>query len=138
MNILLVEDNPGDARLTMEALKESPFKCCSVHHSEDGMQAIDYLAGRADNVRTPDLILLDLNMPRKDGRELLQDMRGDPRLAQIPTVVLTTSNAPDDINDCYALCANCYVTKPVEFDEYVDTVKSIHAFWSVISKRPVH
>ncbi len=140
MNILLVEDNPGDARLTIEALKESPFEASSVHHVHDGLQALEYLSetSRLDQTRIPDLILLDLNMPRKDGRELLHDMSANDRLSRIPTVILTTSNAPDDINDCFDLCANCYVTKPVEFDEYIDTVKSIHSFWATTSKKPTH
>jgi CheY-like chemotaxis protein len=139
MNILLVEDNPGDARLTLEALKESSFNS-RIHHVSDGIEALNFLSEklRLNQRDLPDLILLDLNMPRKNGRELLSDINQNPMLSKIPIVVLTTSDSPDDINECYKLCANCYVTKPVEFEEFIDAVKTIHDFWVKTSRRPPH
>jgi chemotaxis family two-component system response regulator Rcp1 len=135
IEILLVEDNPGDVRLTIEALKEGKLR----NHMSvvgDGEAALSYLrkeAGYEDAVR-PDLVLLDLNLPRKDGREVLADMKSDPDLRRIPVVVLTTSEAEEDILKTYNLHANCYITKPVDLDQFITVVRSIEAFWfSVVS-----
>lgn len=128
--ILLVEDNPGDARLTFEALKSSG-SANHVHHVSDGEQAMRFLRRQEPyaNAPVPDVVLLDLNLPRKNGREVLQEMKGDPGLRGIPAVVLTTSSARDDVNACYALGANAYIVKPVEFDRFLDVVRSFEAFW---------
>lgn len=130
VNILLVEDNPGDARLTFEALKGSTIPSM-VHHVTDGEQALSFLRkeGPFSDAVTPDIILLDLNLPRKNGREVLEELRNDPHLQQIPVVVLTTSSARDDIRSCYALGANAYIVKPVEFDRFLDAVRSFETFW---------
>jgi chemotaxis family two-component system response regulator Rcp1 len=135
IEILLVEDNPGDVRLTVEALKEGKLR----NHMSvvgDGEAALSYLrkeVGYEDAVR-PDLVLLDLNLPSKDGREVLADMKSDPDLRRIPVVVLTTSEAEEDILKTYNLHANCYITKPVDLDQFITVVRSIEAFWfSVVS-----
>lgn len=130
VNILLVEDNPGDARLTFEALKDSTIPC-TLHHVTDGEQALAYLRkeGLYSDAISPDIILLDLNLPRKNGREVLEEMKQDPDLRSIPVVTLTTSSARDDIRSCYALGANAYIVKPVEFDRFLDVVRSFEAFW---------
>jgi chemotaxis family two-component system response regulator Rcp1 len=137
IEILLVEDNPGDARLTMEALKES-----KVHNRlsvvEDGLDALAFLCrkGKYANSPRPDLILLDLNLPKKDGREVLADIKTDESLKRIPVVVLTTSKAEEDILKTYDLHANCYITKPVDLDQFVKVVKTIEDFWFTIVKLP--
>lgn len=129
-NVLMVEDNPGDVRLMQEAFKEVNV---SVNLSivMDGEEAIKYLSkvGEYKDVTTPDLILLDLNLPKKDGREVLQEIKTDPNLLRIPVVVLTTSNAEQDILHCYNLHANCYIRKPVDFDEFFDVIRKIEDFW---------
>lgn len=137
VQVLLVEDNPGDARLTMEALKESKLQL-RLHVVEDGVKALAFLR-RQDKYATaprPDLILLDLNLPKKDGREVLEDLKGDPELKRIPVVVVTTSEAEQDILKAYELHANCYVTKPVDLDQFVKVVRSIEDFWLTIVKLP--
>ena len=136
-NVLLVEDNPGDARLTMEALSEGKIKI-NLTHVEDGVQAMAALKQEGEFVSTPrpDLILLDLNLPLKDGREVLGELRAIPELANIPVVVLTTSQSEEDIARSYDLKANCYVTKPVDFDDFVRVIKSIDEFWFSIVKLP--
>jgi len=135
IEILLVEDNPGDVRLTMEALKEGKLRN-NMNVVGDGEAALSYLrkeAGYEYAVR-PDLVLLDLNLPRKDGREVLADMKADPELRRIPVVILTTSEAEEDILKTYNLHANCYITKPVDLDQFITVVRSIEAFWfSVVS-----
>jgi CheY-like chemotaxis protein len=135
IEILLVEDNPGDVRLTLEALKEGKVRN-NMHVVGDGEKAMAYLrreAGYESAVR-PDLVLLDLNLPRKDGREVLADMKADDDLRRIPVVVLTTSKAEEDILKTYDLHANCYITKPVDLDQFMAVVKSIESFWfSVVS-----
>jgi CheY-like chemotaxis protein len=135
IEILLVEDNPGDVRLTAEALKEGKLRN-NMHVVGDGEKAMAYLrreAGYEDAVR-PDLVLLDLNLPRKDGREVLADIKADDDLKRIPVVVLTTSKAEEDILKTYDLHANCYITKPVDLDQFMGVVKSIESFWfSVVS-----
>ena len=137
INILLVEDNPGDVRLTIEALKEG-----KVHNQlnvvPDGVEALAYLRQEgkyAESIR-PDVILLDLNLPKKDGREVLAEIKADEKLRRIPVVVLTTSKAEEDILRSYALHANCYVTKPVDLDQFIHVVRSIQDFWFSIAKLP--
>jgi len=137
IEILLVEDNPGDVRLTREALHDA-----KVHNNlsvvGDGVEALEFLHRRgqyADAAR-PDVILLDLNLPRKDGREVLAEIKSDERLRRIPVVVLTTSQAEEDILRAYDLSANCYVTKPVDLDQFIKVVQSIDTFWFSIVVLP--
>ncbi len=137
IDILLVEDNPGDVRLTQEAFKEG-----KIHNKlfvvNDGEEALDFLYKRgnySDAVR-PDIILLDLNMPKKDGREVLADIKANDDLKRIPVVVLTTSKAEEDILKSYNLHANCYIAKPVELDAFITIVKNIQDFWFTIVKLP--
>lgn len=128
--ILLVEDNPGDVRLTIEAFKGSSIKS-NLNYVMDGEDAIKYLNNEdpyAEAVR-PDIILLDLNLPKKDGREVLSVVKQDPNLKSIPIIILTTSNAHSDIVKTYDLQANCYITKPVDFDQFTVIIKSIEDFW---------
>lgn len=130
IDILMVEDDPGDVRLTREALKGSKL-LHSLNVVEDGVAALDYLRRNApyqEAVR-PDLVLLDLNLPRKDGREVLAAMKQDPTLRAIPVVILTTSQAEEDVLRAYNLNANCYVTKPVDFDQFMRIVRTIEEFW---------
>lgn len=131
-DILLVEDNPADVRLAMEALREGGIHS-SVIHAADGEQAMrilnDIANGPEDGAGLPSLILLDLNLPRKDGREVLQELKADHRFQQIPVVVLTTSNAPEDIASCYSHAANSYVKKPMEYAQFVDIVQQIQDYW---------
>ena len=137
IEILLVEDNPGDVRLTQEVLKEG-----KVHNTlnivENGVQALSFLRKENEysDAPTPDLLLLDLNLPKKDGREVLLDIKKDPELKKIPVVVLTTSQAEEDILNVYDLNANCYVSKPVDLGQFIDVVKSIEDFWLSIVKLP--
>lgn len=137
IEILLVEDNPGDARLTTEALIESNF-FRGVHLVRDGVEAVDFLRHQGDYRRAPrpDLILLDLNLPRKDGREVLAEIKSDDDLKSIPVVVLTTSRSEEDVLRSYKLNANSYVTKPIELDQFMDTVKAIHGFWLTTATLP--
>jgi two-component system, chemotaxis family, response regulator Rcp1 len=137
VEILLVEDNPGDVRLTREALREGKVRN-NLAVAADGVEAIAYLrreGEHADAVR-PDLILLDLNLPRKDGREVLEEIKADPSLRHIPVVVLTSSQAEEDIVRAYDLHANCYVTKPVDLDQFIRVVEAIEDFWFTIVKLP--
>jgi two-component system, chemotaxis family, response regulator Rcp1 len=137
IEILLVEDNPGDARLAVEAMKESKFKN-TLHHVEDGINALDFLhkRGKYINSPRPDLILLDLNLPKKDGREVLAEIKSDPELKRIPIVILTISKAEEDILKSYNLHANCFITKPLDIDQFILVVKSIEDFWLTIVKLP--
>jgi chemotaxis family two-component system response regulator Rcp1 len=130
LEILLVEDNMADARLTVEAFKTSTLGH-SLRHTQDGVEALEFLRrqGKFAEARRPDLILLDLNLPRKDGRQLLVEIKGDQDLRRIPIVVLTTSQAQEDILKAYSLYANCYICKPVEFDDFTRIIKSIEDFW---------
>jgi CheY-like chemotaxis protein len=130
INILLVEDNPGDVRLTQEAFREGKL-AVNMDVARDGVEAISYLRKEElfPNAFTPDLILLDLNLPRKDGREVLAEIKNDPDLKRIPVVVLTTSNAEADILKSYNLHVNCYINKPVDFDHFFDIVQKIEDFW---------
>ena len=137
IRILLVEDNPGDVRLTKEALKEAKMKN-QLAVVDDGVEAMAYLRqeGEYKEVLRPDLILLDLNLPKKDGRQVLQEIKLDPELKRIPVVILTTSQAEEDILRSYDLHANCYVTKPVDLDQFINIVKSINDFWFTIVRLP--
>jgi two-component system, chemotaxis family, response regulator Rcp1 len=137
IEILLVEDNPADVRLTQEALKEGKVRN-NLFIARDGIEAIEYLrkVGKHANATRPDLILLDLNLPRKDGREVLADIKRDADLKHIPVVVLTTSSAEADIFKSYDLHANCYITKPVDLDQFVKVVKSIDDFWLTVVRLP--
>ena len=137
IEILLVEDNPGDVRLTQEAVREAKIRN-RLNVVNDGEQAIAYVRRQgafADRPR-PDLILLDLNLPRKDGREVLQELKSDPDLHRIPVVVLTSSAAEQDILHTYDLYANAYVTKPVDLEQFMHVVSSIQDFWLNIVKLP--
>jgi two-component system, chemotaxis family, response regulator Rcp1 len=129
-HILLVEDNPADARLTLEAFRGVRVGT-RISHVKDGAEALDFLrrAGRFADVTKPDLILLDLNLPRKDGREVLAEIKSDARLRHIPVVVLTTSSAEADVGRAYDLKANCYVQKPSHFDALQQVVRCIDEFW---------
>lgn len=137
VEILLVEDNPGDVRLTTEVLKDAKL-CNRINVVSDGVEALDYLYRRGpfSAACRPDLILLDLNLPRKDGREVLEEIKSDPALKNIPVVILTTSNAEQDILKSYALHANCYITKPVDLEQFSKVVASIEEFWFSIVKLP--
>ena len=137
IEILLVEDNPGDVRLTMEALREAKV-CNRIHTVYDGVEALAFLnrEGNYTNVPFPDLILLDLNLPKKDGREVLTSIKARDQFKRIPVVVLTTSKSEEDIVKSYELQANCFVTKPVDLDQFLDVVKSIGDFWLTIVKLP--
>ena len=137
VEILLVEDNPGDVRLTQEALKESKVTN-NLSVAEDGVEALAFLKreGKYADAPRPDLLLLDLNLPKKDGRELLEEIMADENLKRIPVVVLTTSKAEEDILRMYDQHANCYITKPIDFDQFIDVVKSIQDFWLTIVKLP--
>ena len=130
VEILLVEDNPGDYRLTKEALKEGKVYN-NLYWVKDGVEAIEFLKRRGNyaDVPRPDIILLDLNLPKKDGREVLQEIKQDSDLRAIPVVILTTSQAEEDVLRSYDLHANCYVTKPVDLDKFIVVVQSIDRFW---------
>lgn len=137
LELLLVDDDPGDARLTAEAFKRSRLR---THLSvvTDGFEALDFLHRRGGfaSAPVPDLILLDLNMPRKDGREVLAEIKDDAALAHIPVVVLTTSARHEDVLRSYQLHANCYVTKPVDLGTFLDIVETIDYFWFTVAKLP--
>jgi len=137
VEILLVEDNPGDERLTREALKEGKVYS-NLHWVKDGVEAMEFLRrqGKYQDVPRPDIILLDLNLPKKDGREVLQDIKNDHELKRIPVVVLTTSKAEEDVLRTYNLHANCYVTKPVDLEKFIVVVKSIDVFWLTVVTLP--
>lgn len=135
IEVLLVEDSPADVRLTKEALKEAKVRN-NVHVAIDGVEAMDFLhrRGKFADAPPPDLILLDLNLPRKDGREVLEDIKSDERLRRIPVVILTTSQSEQDILESYQLSANAYVSKPVDLERFLDVVKSIEGFWLEVVK----
>jgi len=136
-DFLLVEDNPGDVRLTQEALKSHKVKN-NLHVVTDGEEAMLFLRrqGKYKDAPRPDVILLDLNLPKKDGREVLAEIKSDPLLKTIPVVVITSSEAEQDVIRSYDLNANCYVTKPVNFDQFVKVVQSVSEFWLTIVKLP--
>lgn len=137
IEILLVEDNPGDVRLTVEGLNEGKVRN-NLHVAKDGVEALAFLRKEGDysDAVRPDLILLDLNLPRKDGREVLADIKADPDLKTIPVVVLTTSRAEQDILHSYQLQANCYITKPVDLEQFIHVVKTIEDFWLTVVTLP--
>lgn len=137
IEILLVEDNPGDVRLTREVLKEGK-PLINLRAVEDGVEALAFLRreGKYADAPRPDLILLDLNLPKKDGREVLAVIKADEHLRRIPVVVLTVSQAEEDILKSYNLNANCYISKPVDLDQFIKVVKSIEDFWLTIVKLP--
>lgn len=137
IEILLVEDNPGDVRLTIEALKEGKVRN-TLSVTKDGVEALAFLRREGPHAKAPrpDLILLDLNLPRKDGREVLAEIKEDPVLRRIPVVVLTTSKAEEDILRTYDLHANCYITKPVDLDQFISVVRSIDEFWLAVVRLP--
>lgn len=138
VEILLVEDNEGDARLALEALKEGKVRN-NLHRVRDGVEAMEFLrrcVADQDGTPTPDLILLDLNLPRKDGREVLEEIKADPELMLIPVVVLSTSGAEEDLLKSYGLHANAYITKPLDLDRFVEVVQAIESFWFTIVKLP--
>jgi CheY-like chemotaxis protein len=137
VEILLVEDNPGDARLAMEALKDAKVRN-NLSWVKDGVEAMAFLGreGQHSDSPRPDLVLLDLNLPRKDGREVLAEVKTDDNLKRIPVVILTISATEDDIMRSYNLHANCYITKPIDLDQFMKVVKSIESFWLTIVKLP--
>ena len=137
VEILLVADNPGDERLTREALKEGKVYN-NLHWVKDGVEAMEFLyrRGKYKDAPRPDIILLDLNLPKKDGREVLQEIKGDGELKRIPVVVLTTSKAEEDVLKTYNLHANCYVTKPVDLEKFIVVVRSIDVFWLTVVTLP--
>ncbi len=137
IEILLIEDSPGDVRLTVEALKEGKvLNRLSV--VTDGVEAMEFLRreGSRSGAPRPDLILLDLNLPRKDGREVLEEIKSDPELKCIPVVILTTSQLEADVARAYELYANCYITKPVDFRQFISVIRSIEDFWLTVVKLP--
>jgi CheY-like chemotaxis protein len=137
IEVLLVEDNPGDVRLMKEALKEAKV-CNHLSVAVDGEEALEFLKRRGTfaDAPVPDVVFLDLNLPRKDGREVLADIKSDPDLMRIPVVVITSSKAEEDIVRSYNLHANCYVTKPVDLDQFIKVVRSVEDFWFTIVKLP--
>jgi len=137
IEILLVEDNPADVRLMVEVLKETKVRN-TLTVAADGIEALDLLrrTGRYTHATRPGLILLDLNLPKKDGRQVLAELKADPDLKRIPVVILTSSKAEEDIFKSYNLYANCYVTKPVDLEQFVKVVKSIEDFWLTTVKLP--
>jgi len=137
IEILLVEDNPGDVRLVQEAMRAAKMRN-RIHVVEDGVEAMEFLRhqGRFADVPRPDLILLDLNLPKKDGREVLAEVKNDPELKRIPVVVLTTSQVESDVLQAYDLHANCYVVKPVDFSRFMDVVRQIDSFWVSVVTLP--
>lgn len=137
IKILLVEDNPADALLTREALKQGMVNA-SLSHVQDGAEAMEFLnrRGRYAEAPRPDLILLDLNLPKKSGREVLAEIKADGGLRAIPVVILSTSQAADDVNRAYELYANCYVSKPMEFSNFLEVVAAIKGFWGTVAQLP--
>ena len=137
MEVLLVEDSPGDVRLTREAFKDAKV-LIKLHVASDGTEAMAFLKreGGHTNAPRPDLILLDLNLPKKDGREVLGEIKESPTLKSIPVVILTTSASDADILKSYLLHANCYITKPVDLKGFLNVVKSIDNFWLSVVKLP--
>lgn len=138
LEILLIEDSPSDAALAAEALREVPAHH-NLHHVEDGIAALAFLRREGAHAQAPrpNLILLDLNLPRKDGLEVLAEIKADKDLAAIPVIVLTTSQNEHDILRVYALHANCYVTKPVDFTQFAKLIKTIHDFWFTVAQLPL-
>lgn len=138
VDILLVEDNPGDILLTQEAFRSAKV-ANELYVARDGEEALQFLRkqGPHANAITPDIVLLDLNLPRIDGREVLQEIKSDPNLRKLPVVVLTSSEAETDVARTYDLHVNCYVVKPIDFDKFMDVVQAINNFWLTVVKLPV-
>ncbi len=136
VKVLLIEDNPGDVRLTMEALKER--NSCSLSVVENGEEAINFLRKHYlyENAPRPDIILLDINLPKKNGYEVLEEIKNDSDLKTIPIIILTSSSSKRDITKCYALHTNCYITKPINADDFINVVKFIEDFWFRIVELP--
>jgi len=139
IEILLVEDNPGDARLTQEVFLDGKIRN-RLNVVDDGVKALAYLRGLGEyqNVVRPDIVLLDLNLPKKDGREVLAEIKSDTKLRRLPVVILTTSEAEEDILKAYNLNVNCYITKPVDLDKFIKAVRTIEEFWISIVKLPAN
>jgi two-component system, chemotaxis family, response regulator Rcp1 len=137
IELLLVEDNPGDVRLLRETFKEARVRI-NLHVASDGVEAMAFLTHEREHAHAPrpDLILLDLNLPKKDGREVLEEIKGNPVLKRIPVVILTTSELDTDVMQSYDSHANCYITKPVDFDGFLKVVRSIDGFWLSVVKLP--
>jgi CheY-like chemotaxis protein len=137
IEILLVEDNPGDARLALESLKESKVRN-TLHWVRNGVEAMAFMRrqGRYTNEQRPDLVLLDLNMPKMDGRKVLAEVKSDSDLKRIPIVILTISKAEEDILKAYDLHANCFITKPLDLDQFFKVIRSIEEFWLTIVRLP--
>jgi len=137
IEILLIEDNPGDARLTLEAFNEGRV-LNNITVIGDGVEALAYLRrqGNYANATMPDLVLLDLNLPKKDGRQVLEEIKTDEKLKAIPVIVLSTSAMRQDVERCYGSHANCYITKPVDLDQFLHVVQSIESFWLSLVKLP--
>lgn len=139
VEMLLVEDNPGDARLAIEALKDAKVNN-NLHWVKDGVEAMAFLRreGAYSDAPRPDVMLLDLNLPKKDGREVLAEVKADEALRRIPVVILTVSSAEEDIVKTYNLHANCYIRKPIDLDQFIEVVKAIKDFWLSIVILPTH
>lgn len=137
IEILLVEDNPGDVNLTREAMENNKVHV-AIHVVSDGVEAMAFLrsTGKYADAPRPDIVLLDLNLPKKDGREVLAEIKADPDLKRIPVVILTISKDEEDILKTYNLHANCYITKPIQLNQFIKVVKSIEDFWLTIVKLP--
>lgn len=137
MQILLVEDSAADVRLTQEALKDAKI-LNELHVARDGVEAMAFLQRRGDRADAPrpDIVILDLNLPRKDGKEVLAEMKGDPDLRSIPVAVLTTSDAEADVLESYDLGANCFLTKPVDLDQFLKVVQAVEEFWLGMVRLP--
>jgi two-component system, chemotaxis family, response regulator Rcp1 len=137
IDILLIDDSMGDVELITEVLQDSKVKN-NLHVVNDGVQAMEFLKqiGKYKKAIRPDLIFLDLNMPRKDGREVLKEIKSDKTLRQIPVVIMTTSEDEQDISNSYDLQANCYVTKPLDFEQFIKVVRSIENFWFTVVQLP--
>ena len=135
IKVLIVEDNPGDVELAKEALRETSLTL-DLHVAEDGAEALDFLRNEPPDVPRTDLVLLDLNMPKVSGHEVLEEMKNDPDLRLIPVVVFTSSSAREDIEAAYDRYANCYITKPGDLDDLVDVVRAIEAFWLTVVRLP--
>jgi two-component system, chemotaxis family, response regulator Rcp1 len=135
LHILVVEDNPGDVRLIEEALKEGVFSHL-VSRAADGMEALRLIRPEGGGGLVPDLILLDLNLPGMDGRELLREIKATPHLRRVPVIVLSSSKADEDVLRTYELHANAYVTKPVQVDDFIRTIRSLEEFWTTVARLP--
>jgi len=137
VDVLLVEDNIGDVRLTQEAFKEARFRY-NLHIARNGVEALSFLRqqGKYKNAIRPDIILLDLNLPKKDGRQVLLEIKADDTLKRVPVIVLTTSGTMEDIIWSYNLHANCYINKPIEIDQFINVIQTIEEFWLTIVRLP--